>query len=69
MLLLFAASFFRDELMRRHREARMNQSLKGYSVRLPGLRFHLIGMSVTLKDLTLRQNANPEPPVLQKEIC
>jgi len=43
----------------------MNQSLKGYSVRLPGLHFQLIGMSVTLKDLTVRQNANPEPPVLQ----
>jgi len=64
-LLLFAASFFWDEPMRRNMESRMNRSLKGYSVRLPGLHFQLIGMSVTLKGLTVRQNANPEPPVLQ----
>jgi len=65
LILLFAASFFVDEPMRRHMEAKMNQSLKGYSVRLPGLHFQLIGMSVTLKGLTLRQNAHPEPAVLQ----
>jgi len=29
-LLLFAASFFWDEPMRRNMEARMNRSLKGY---------------------------------------
>jgi len=65
LALLFVASFFLDEPMRRRMESRMNQSLRGYSVRLPGLHFQLIGMSVTLKDLTVRQNANPEPAVLQ----
>jgi len=65
LILLFVASFFVDEPMRRHMEARMNESLKGYSVRLPGLHFQLIGMSVTLHGLTVRQNAHPETPVLQ----
>ena len=65
LVLLFVASFFVDEPMRRHMESRMNASLKGYSVRLPGLHFRLIGMSVTLKGLTIRQNANPEPPILR----
>jgi hypothetical protein len=65
LILLFAASFFVDEPMRRHMEAKMNASLKGYSVRLPGLHFRLIGMSVTLHELTVRQNAHPETPVLQ----
>ena len=65
LILLFVASFFVDEPMRRHMEARMNRSLKGYSVRLPKLHFRLIGMSVTLRDLALRQNAHPETPVLE----
>ncbi len=65
LILLFAASFFVDEPMRRHMETKMNASLKGYSVRLPGLHFQLIGMSVTLRDLTVRQKADPETPVLR----
>jgi hypothetical protein len=65
LLVLFVASFFVDEPMRRHMEARMNQSLQGYSVRLPGLHFQLIGLSVTLKGLTVRQKANPDPAILE----
>src|SRR6266496_399048 len=63
ILLLFIASFFLDEPMRRAMERSMNQRLKGYSVTLPKLHFQLIGLSVTLHDLTIRQKANPEPPV------
>src|SRR5512135_1924536 len=65
LVLLFVASFFVDAPMRRHMEASMNRSLKGYSVQLPKLHFQLIGMSVTLRDLTLRQSAHPETPVLE----
>ncbi len=43
----------------------MNQHLKGYSVRLPGLHFQLIGLSVTLKGLTVSQQAHPTPPVAE----
>lgn len=63
ILLLIIASFFVDEPMRRSMESRMNASLKGYSVRIPKLHFSLFGGSITLHDLTIRQQANPEPPV------
>jgi hypothetical protein len=63
IVLLFIASFFVDEPMRRAMERSMNEKLTGYSVTLPRLHFQLIGLSVTLRDLTIRQKANPEPPV------
>jgi hypothetical protein len=63
-LLLYAASFFLDEPLRRKLEGRMNSHLIGYSVKLPGLHLSLIGLSITLKGLTVLQLAHPEPPVL-----
>jgi hypothetical protein len=44
-------------------ERRINAPLKGYSVRLPGLHFQPIGLSLTLKGMTVFQQANPEPPI------
>ena len=64
LVLLLAASFFIDEPLRRSMERRMNASLQGYSVRIPKLDFHPIGLSLTLENLELRQNANPEPAIL-----
>jgi hypothetical protein len=64
VVILLVASFFMDEPMRRSMERRMNQSLKGYTVQIPKLHFQLIGLSVTLKDLTVRQQAHPDPPVM-----
>jgi len=63
VLILVIASFFIDEPLRRITENKMNQSLKGYSVRLPELHLNLIGLSITLKGLTVTQKAHPEPPV------
>ena len=65
LLLLFIASFFLDEPLRKSMESNMNSHLKGYSVRLPGLHFQLIGLSVTLKGLTVSQQEHPEPPVAE----
>jgi hypothetical protein len=64
-ILAIVASFLIDEPIRRSMERRMNASLKGYSVVLPGLKFHPVGLSVTLRDLTIRQTAHPETPVAQ----
>lgn len=64
ILLLIVASFFVDEPLRRSMERRMNQSLKGYTVTLPKAHFSLFGLSVTLRDLSVRQQANPDPPVI-----
>src|SRR6266404_4534841 len=63
LVLLFIASFFVDEPMRATMERKINERLTGYSVRLPRLHFQLLGLSVTLYDLTVSQKANPDPPV------
>lgn len=65
VLVLFVASFFLDEPVRRTMEKKINRDLKGYSVRLPGLHVQLIGLSLTLKGLTVRQQAHPDPPIAQ----
>ncbi|HEX4440610.1 MAG TPA: DUF748 domain-containing protein [Thermoanaerobaculia bacterium] len=64
LVLLFIASLFVDEPMRRSMERRVNQSLKGYQAHIGGLHFQLIGLSVTLKDVTVRQQQHPDPPVM-----
>lgn len=64
IVLLIIASFFVDEPMRRSMERGMNASLKGYTVQIPKLHFSLFGLSVTLRDLSIRQQQNPNPPVL-----
>ena len=62
-LILYIASYFIDEPLRRMTEKKVNQSLKGYSVRIPKLHLQLIGLSLTLKGVTVRQQAHPEPRV------
>ena len=56
-------SFVIDEPLRRSVERQMNARLSGYSVSIGKLRFHPIGLSLTLSDLVFTQQANPEPPV------
>lgn len=63
VLILFCASFLLDEPLRRKMEEKINQDLKGYSVRLPKLHIQLLGLSLTLKGLTVWQKAHPDPPV------
>ena len=63
VMLIVIASFFVDEPMRRSIEKNMNQRLTGYTVQLPRLHFQLIGLSVTLYDLKITQQAHPDPPV------
>jgi hypothetical protein len=63
ILLIVIASLFVDEPMRRAMERSMNQHLTGYTARIRDLDFHLIGFSVTLHDVSIRQEAHPEPAV------
>ena len=63
LLALFLVSFLIEEPLRSHVEKQVNQSLTGYSVHLQKLDFHLIGLSITLKELVIRQEAHPDPPV------
>jgi Domain of Unknown Function (DUF748) len=67
ILLLLAAtalSHLWDEPLRRALEAKMNQHLHGYTVQLGAAHAGLLGLRLTLHDLVLRQQANPEPPLL-----
>ena len=63
VLVLYIASFFLDEPLRRITEEKINRDLKGYSVLLPVLHVQLIGLSSTLKGLTILQQAHPDPPI------
>src|SRR5262245_39524673 len=63
-ILVIVASLFVDEPLRRRIEAGMNRKLRGYTARVPKLHFSLFDAGVTLHDVTVRQNANPEPPVI-----
>ena len=63
-LVLYSASYFLDEPLRNNMEKKLNRDLKGYSVRLPRVHIQLLGLSLTLKGLTVLQQAHPEPPVV-----
>jgi hypothetical protein len=53
-----------DEPLRRLVERRMNERMVGYDVRLGALDFHVLGGSIDLEGLIIRQSAYPDPPVL-----
>src|ERR1700681_2892251 len=62
LILVLVASRF-DEYLRRNLEAKMNQHLKGYMVSVGHAHLNPFSFSLTLQKLTIRQQANPEPPV------
>jgi hypothetical protein len=62
-LVLYGASYLLDEPLRSNTEMKLNRDLKGYSVRLQAVHVHLIALTVTLKGLTVQQQAHPDPPV------
>ncbi len=62
-LLLTVAAFLLDEPLRRHMEQSLNAELQGYTVRLEAVAFYPVGLSITLTDLTIAQNAHPQHPV------
>jgi uncharacterized protein involved in outer membrane biogenesis len=57
------ASFFVDEPLRRYLERQLNARLQGYTVRIGALDFHPLGFSIDLEDVSLTQDAHPDPPV------
>jgi uncharacterized protein involved in outer membrane biogenesis len=57
------ASFFVDEPLRRSLERQLNTRLQGYTVRIGALDFHPLGFSIDLEDVSLTQDARPDPPV------
>ncbi|PYQ66987.1 MAG: hypothetical protein DMF53_02495 [Acidobacteria bacterium] len=61
VIALVAHSF--DEYLRRTLETKINQRLHGYTVSLGHAHVSPLGLSLTLRDAVIRQNANPNPPV------
>jgi hypothetical protein len=61
--IVLIASFLVDEPLRRAMERQMNERMKGYTARIERLSFHPLGFGITLYDMTLAQNAHPDPPV------
>ncbi|HEY7203767.1 MAG TPA: DUF748 domain-containing protein [Methylomirabilota bacterium] len=53
-----------DEPVRRYMEAEVNRRLTGYTVSIPRLRMHLLATAIEMREATLVQNDNPDPPVL-----
>jgi uncharacterized protein DUF748 len=62
LLIAFIAHHF-DEYLRRTLEGKINQRLHGYTVSLGHAHVSPFGLSLTLRDAVIRQNANPNPPV------
>lgn len=52
-----------DEPLRRQLEAKMNAQMKGYTVQLGHAHGGPLRLSLTLRDLVIRQQAHPEPPL------
>jgi hypothetical protein len=66
-LLLYGVARSLDEPVRRYMETEANRRLTGYTVRIPGLRVHLWNASVEVRDASLVQDENPDPPVIHME--
>ena len=64
LILSFVAAHLLDEPLRKKMEAEINNSLKGYTVRIERLDFHPFGLSLDLKGSTIYQSAHPDPPIV-----
>ncbi|HEY4591155.1 MAG TPA: DUF748 domain-containing protein, partial [Thermoanaerobaculia bacterium] len=62
LLAVFIAHHF-DEYLRRTLESKVNQRLHGYTVSLGHAHVSPFGLSLTLSQAVIRQNAHPNPPV------
>jgi hypothetical protein len=67
VLLLVAVvgiAFFIDEPLRGYIERTMNEHLQGYTIRIGALDVHPFRLSVDVKDVSISQDANPDPPIV-----
>ena len=63
LVIVLAVGFFIAEPLRTSLEQKLNERLQGYTAQLGVARLHLLGFSVELQDLVIKQEANPDPPV------
>jgi len=57
-------AFMADEPLRRYVEGEANAALPGYHVTVGALDLHPFTLSVDLRDIIIRQDIHPDPPVL-----
>jgi len=57
------AAFFADEPLRRYAERSANEAVDGYSFHIGRLDLHPLTLSVNLRDVVVRQEAHPDPPL------
>lgn len=62
LVIVLGLGFF-DEPLRTSLEQKLNERLQGYTARLGAAHLSLFGFSVELKDLVIKQEAHPDPPV------
>jgi hypothetical protein len=67
VLVVVAVAFFVEEPLRRRMERELDARLDGYTVRVGGLDLHPLAFALDLRDVTLAQEAAPEPPVAHVE--
>ena len=60
---LSTAAFFADEPLRRYAERSANEAVEGYSFQIGTLDLHPLALSVDLRDVVVRQEAHPDPPL------
>jgi len=63
LVIVLVLGFFIDEPLRTSLEQKLNARLQGYTTRLGAAHLSLFGFSVELKDLVIKQEANPDPPI------
>ena len=63
ILLAYAVAFLTGEPLRRYIEREVNHRLTGYTVRIGALEIHPLGAWFELRNATIAQDANPDPPV------
>ena len=66
-LLFYGVARSLDEPVRRYMETEANRRLTGYTVRIPMLRVHLWNASIEVRDASLVQDENPDPPLIHIE--
>jgi hypothetical protein len=63
LALAWIASYVADRPLTSYMERNLNARLKGYTASLGRAHFNPFNLSVTLHDVSLRQEANPDPPI------
>ena len=63
-LTVVVGAFWADEPLRRYAEEQANAALPGFHVTIGALTLHPLTLSAVLRDVVVRQDIRPDPPVV-----